>query len=166
MTNRYYNGQYDFDGTLAELYTQVRNGYIMDKNAIECICDIAVMEKNMKSNPYTSVSEEMLTRLPIYLERANEADCKYQLGQYKLDILDGCGIEEKLADNENITLTLQKEQDKVLLCLEEITEDGYYTGANAVSVNDFINLEYKDFEKFVDETYAYGMVMQQDFMER
>lgn len=147
----YYEAEFGLDGTADELYTQARNGYIENPDALKRVAEILTAEGK------TDKAE----RVGYMEEREREGDVLYSVAQMKLDMLDGHGGIDDLQIAEGTTLSVNYENNFLLVSANrtetEENENVYSQASAVVRFDEFKNMSQQDFENVVNELIYYGM---------
>lgn len=158
IPNRYYEPDLDLDGTAEELFTQARNGYIENPDALHRLAEILEQENRA----------EEAERVRYMEEREREEDTSlYSVAQMKLDFMDGIGgIDDvSIEDGLNLSVMYEPSNDSVVVSLSRMEQDGnedvLSTGAASMTLDEFKQMSRADFERFVGEVNAYNMVEQE-----
>ena len=158
IPNRYYEPALDLDGTAEELFTQARNGYIENPDALHRLAEILEQENRA----------EEAERVRYMEEREREEDTSlYSVAQMKLDFMDGIGGIDDVAieDGLNLSVMYEPSNDSVVVSLSRMEQDGnedvLSTGAASMTLDEFKQMSRADFERFVGEVNAYNMVEQE-----
>lgn len=158
IPNRYYEPDLDLDGTAEELFTQARNGYIENPDALHRLTEILEQENRA----------EEAERVRYMEEREREEDTSlYSVAQMKLDFMDGIGgIDDvSIEDGLNLSVMYEPSNDSVVVSLSRMEQDGnedvLSTGAASMTLDEFKQMSRADFERFVGEVNAYNMVEQE-----
>ncbi len=158
MELRYYEPELDLDGTSDELYTQARNGYIENPDALHRIAEILGQEGK----------EELAERARYMEEREREENAQaYSVAQMKLDFMDGVGGIDSVEIGDGLNLTVQYEprNDKVVVSLSRSWMDGnenvLSSGTAGMGLDEFKEMSQVDFERFVGEINAHEMAEQE-----
>lgn len=158
IPNRYYEPDLDLDGTAEELFTQARNGYIENPDALHRLAEILEQENRA----------EEAERVRYMEEREREEDTNlYSVAQMKLDFMDGIGgIDDvSIEDGLNLSVMYEPSNDSVVVSLSRMEQDGnedvLSTGAASMTLDEFKQMSRADFERFVGEVNAYNMVEQE-----
>ncbi len=146
MENRYYNEAFDIDNTADELFVQARNGYYDDNPAaLDYIRNILNAEH-----------KDDKAKLVDYMRSAvDEKDDSFSVSQMKLDMINGCGIEEVdvgTADNA-IMMNITYDDESVAISLLTDTQ----SGGIHMSRDDFFGMTQDDFTKVINGAYFYSM---------
>jgi 5'(3')-deoxyribonucleotidase len=148
--SRYYDEALDIDGTAEELFTQVRNGYITNPDALRRIHEIL-------TNPAENRNEEArYVETVLQREEANTPELA-AYAQIKKDFLDGVNPDE-LTLRDGLTLMASREENNILLALQEYTAERSATGAFVIPYNEFLSLTPQEIEQQVNSAYAHTMV--------
>lgn len=158
IPNRYYEPDLDLDGTAEELFTQARNGYIENPDALHRLAEILEQENRV----------EEAERVRYMEEREREEDTSlYSVAQMKLDFMDGIGgIDDvSIEDGLNLSVMYEPSNNSVVVSLSRMEQDGnedvLSTGAASMTLDEFKQMSRADFERFVGEVNAYNMVEQE-----
>lgn len=154
IPNRYYEPEFEFDNTADELFIQARNGYIDNPEALRRLAEILTQEGKTEEAERVSYMEE----------REKEDTSLYSVGQMKLDFMDGqYAAVDDIAIREGLNLTVVYEQnnDAVIVQLSEYDSTALSTGAASMTLAELKGMSREDFERFVNETYAYNMAEQE-----
>lgn len=156
--NRYYFPELDLDGTADELFTQARNGYIEDPEALDKLTEILHGEGKKKQ----------AEAVGFMAEREREGEIPYSVAQMKLDILlnDSIYVDDvDLGYGTVLSLSYEPRDREVIIALTQFREDGdediVSTGAASLPADEFKTMDQKGFMNFVDRVYAYNMVEQE-----
>lgn len=119
----------DLDGTADELFIMARNGYIEDIEQLEAIRDIL-------GNPVEGKEDK--ARLVSYMveRERNDQDPNvdtslYNIGQMKMDFLDGISEIDELEIEDGLYLTIVPDRDDVLMSLSCYRDGEEGGGGNA-----------------------------------
>lgn len=154
MPNRYYEPQFEIDGTAEELFVQARNGYIENPDALHRISEILTLENMTEEAERVGYMEE---------REREDGNNLYSVAQMKLDMLDGHGgIDDvAIADGVNLTVMYEPNNDTVAWQVSQIAEEGneevYSEASNSISFDEFKAMSQQDFERIVNETMYYNM---------
>ncbi|BAL01902.1 hypothetical protein OBV_p-00470 (plasmid) [Oscillibacter valericigenes Sjm18-20] len=152
-TNRYYEPELQIDGTAEELFLQARNGYMNNPQALDRLKEILDAENRI----------DEAQRVGFMADREREAgDFSYSVAAMKLDALDGIyeladGV--KIRDDGSLRLSVTHENGQIAIFLAAYGDgdEPDRTGVNTISDAEFLAMSRADFERFVNETFAYSM---------
>lgn len=160
IPNRYYEPQFDFDGTAEELYNQVRRGYI------ENVEDLNRIEEILRGEN----KNDMADMVSYYSAELNEDTTLYSFNRMKIDFADsrelhsntGGGLDDVVISEDNnsrLSLTVMYEpyNDSVVVALSDNGEDYESHGQTVIPLDDFLNMSRADFDSNINELYYYGM---------
>lgn len=156
---RYYEPELDLNGTSEELYTQARNGYIENPDALRRISEILEQEGK----------EELAERTRYMEEREREEDAQiYSVAQMKLDFMDGTveGIDGvEIGDGMNLTVQYETQNSNVVVSLSRSWRDGtenvLSSGTASIGLDEFKKMNHADFERLVGEINVHNMEEQE-----
>jgi len=150
----YYEPELDLDGTSEDLYTDARNGYIDNPDALHRLGEILTQEGKT----------EEAERVGYMEERENEDTNPYSIAEMKLDYLNGYHSTDEITinDDTNFTVIYEQGNNSVVVSLSQMWQDGEtyieMKGVNALSFDEFKNMNHDDFERFLGAMLMYSMV--------
>lgn len=165
MENRYYEKELDLNGTAEELYIQARNNYIENHEALKKIYEILIGEAIMSERKGLDATELRTKAEKVKFMELRERDtCSdFSIDQMKIDFMNGgCGgglDDFSIRDDNSLKLSVffEPHNSSVQISLNEITEEGYSTGATSLPLDEFKKCSRKDFDNVVNQIYALAM---------
>lgn len=151
METRYYEPNFDLDGTADELFIQARNGYISNPEALHRVAEILTLEGKAEKSERVGYLEE----------REKEDGSLYSVAGMKLDFMDGVngGCDEvQIEDGLYLTVMFEPSHQTVCVTLRHIDGEDVSVGTTALSLNDFKKMSRKDFEHLTGQIFYYNMV--------
>lgn len=151
METRYYEPNFDLDGTADELFIQARNGYISNPEALHRVAEILTLEGKAEKSERVGYLEE----------REKEDGSLYSVAGMKLDFMDGVngGCDEvQIEDGLYLSVMFEPSNSMVCVSLRHIDGEDYSVGTTALSLNDFKKMSRKDFEHLTGQIFYYNMV--------
>lgn len=144
----YHEAALDLDGTADELYTQARNDYIDNPDALHRLKEILIQEGKY----------EAAERVGYMEEREKEDTSLFSIAEMKLDFMDNYGgIDEvTISDSVFLTVTFEPRDNKVIVSLiQDDNETVCLTGASTIPFEKFKLMSRVDFDRFVGEIIMY-----------
>jgi hypothetical protein len=138
------------DAAPDELFQQVVNNYITDREELEAI------QKILERNGWDEEAKIVGYYIDEIDEEAEYGDA-YSISRMKIDIADGyslAGFEDVPWDSFNLSCYYDSHSNKVVI---ELTDtDTWETDATAISLDEFMNMTRKEFDNVAAELSFYG----------
>ena len=113
--------------------------------------------KEIEEFARTVKDEKSADRMKYLLESRHEkANGRYDLGQIKIDFMEGT-VTEPIQDGDiRIEVWLEKRDSKVMIVVTGFDENGTWSANNMYLLSCFLELEEGGLNRVVDETIAYA----------